>query len=390
MAEKDDSAWVFDSLVGFLQGPIWSAPLLTFIEEKSLIFEPETYDSKEYREVYQEYKNLVDLLLGCYMEDMAISPEQFERACTLNKSTQVPVQFQQTLFEQIWAANEYQVFKRMMIQKNLELQLQALKMIEQKFGLTPASLSSQPEHFLDEELPMEQILQNENADGSDRAHDDEPTADLELDLDKDENEIRLEHERLTTKYKDESELLREALKKSSVNSPILEEDEQEQPALHQDPMGIHELDASANFSIKPKEEAKEEDVRKRQLYLKAQRDKLVALKKQARSQRLGGVSGASASSTRPSSAKIVAEASIDGKQQEFNAQPMDSSILQVRKALGRQTQGRSCIQVNCSLVCALHLHFHVYFIRLSPSFTITTRHLQIITRYRQFATNETS
>lgn len=36
MNDKDDSAWVFDSLIGFLQGPIWSSPLLTFIEEKSL------------------------------------------------------------------------------------------------------------------------------------------------------------------------------------------------------------------------------------------------------------------------------------------------------------------------------------------------------------------
>lgn len=36
MNDKDDSAWVFDSLIGFLQGPIWSTPLITFIEEKSL------------------------------------------------------------------------------------------------------------------------------------------------------------------------------------------------------------------------------------------------------------------------------------------------------------------------------------------------------------------
>lgn len=61
------------------------------------VFEPETFDSKEYREIYQEYKNLVDLLLGCYMEDIGITPEQFERACTLNKSSRVPVQFQQVI-----------------------------------------------------------------------------------------------------------------------------------------------------------------------------------------------------------------------------------------------------------------------------------------------------
>lgn len=64
----------------------------------------------------------------------------------------------QSLFEQIWAANEFEVFKRMMTQKNLELQLQALKMIEQKYGLTPASLRHGTDEFADDELPMEELL----------------------------------------------------------------------------------------------------------------------------------------------------------------------------------------------------------------------------------------
>lgn len=64
----------------------------------------------------------------------------------------------QSLFEQIWAANEYEIFKRMMIQKNLELQLQALSLIEQKFGLTPASLMCESE-VLHDELVMEELLQ---------------------------------------------------------------------------------------------------------------------------------------------------------------------------------------------------------------------------------------
>lgn len=33
---SEDTAWVFDSLVCFLHGPVWNAPLQTFVEEKSL------------------------------------------------------------------------------------------------------------------------------------------------------------------------------------------------------------------------------------------------------------------------------------------------------------------------------------------------------------------
>lgn len=36
MDNLDNNAWVFDSLVGFLHGPVWNIPLQTFIEEKSL------------------------------------------------------------------------------------------------------------------------------------------------------------------------------------------------------------------------------------------------------------------------------------------------------------------------------------------------------------------
>lgn len=45
----------------------------------------------------------------------------------------------QNIFEQIWAANDYEMFKRMMTQRNVELQLEALELIEKKYGITPES-----------------------------------------------------------------------------------------------------------------------------------------------------------------------------------------------------------------------------------------------------------
>lgn len=49
----------------------------------------------------------------------------------------------QNLFELIWAANDYEMFKRMMTHRNVELQLQALELIEQKYGITPQSFIPQ-------------------------------------------------------------------------------------------------------------------------------------------------------------------------------------------------------------------------------------------------------
>ncbi|XP_053985385.1 cilia- and flagella-associated protein 36 [Hylaeus volcanicus] len=334
MNDKDDSAWVFDSLIGFLQGPVWSAPLITFIEEKSLIFEADIEENDEYQKIYQEYKNLVDLLLGCFMEDMGITPEQFEYACTVNKYTKMPIQFQQNLFEQIWAANEYEIFKRMMIQKNLELQLQALNVIEQKYGLTPASLMYETDGSHDDTLVMEEIIQK-------HALDDDPEE--EQDIEASETSLIKEHERLTAKYNNERALLEEALKASqqdktpeteSLSSPTEEEDKEhdEIESTSKVERTIPLEPTSSDESKSEEQNVSEEDMKKRQAYLKARRDKLVALKKEARSQRL------EMNSTRPSSARTVAEATIKGERELKLPIPLEPSILQVRKALAARLQ----------------------------------------------------
>jgi len=70
-------------------------------------------------------------MLGSYMEDIGISSTQFEAACG-KASTRIRSQFHHALFEQVWAADDYEIFKRMMIQKNIELQLQVLELLQQR------------------------------------------------------------------------------------------------------------------------------------------------------------------------------------------------------------------------------------------------------------------
>lgn len=82
-------------------------------------------------------------MLGNFMEDIGITPAQFESACNRGNQDGIPIHFDQNLFELIWAANDYEMFKRMMSHRNVELQLQALELIEQKYGITPDSFIPQ-------------------------------------------------------------------------------------------------------------------------------------------------------------------------------------------------------------------------------------------------------
>lgn len=41
MAEEDDSAWLFDSLMGFLGSPQWALPVMAFIDDNCAVFDDE-------------------------------------------------------------------------------------------------------------------------------------------------------------------------------------------------------------------------------------------------------------------------------------------------------------------------------------------------------------
>ncbi len=65
------------------------------------VFEPDTDENEaEYKKIHDEYKNLVDFMLGSYMEDIGITSGQFEAACG-QASTRIKSQFHQALFEQV-------------------------------------------------------------------------------------------------------------------------------------------------------------------------------------------------------------------------------------------------------------------------------------------------
>lgn len=65
-------------------------------------------------------------MLGAFMDDIGITAEQFEAACRISARdlAGLPAHFHRRLFEQIWAANDYDIFVKMMTHKNVELQLQ--------------------------------------------------------------------------------------------------------------------------------------------------------------------------------------------------------------------------------------------------------------------------
>ncbi|KTG32044.1 hypothetical protein cypCar_00030494 [Cyprinus carpio] len=133
----DDSEWVLESIAGFLSSPDWLIPLADFMDNKCSVFDDEDENKLSYTEIHQQYKQLVERLLENYTQEVGISEQQFLHACSSFSKTQTL----QAVFRPVLATDDFQMFRSLMVQKNMELQLQALHVIKERNGGLPECLT---------------------------------------------------------------------------------------------------------------------------------------------------------------------------------------------------------------------------------------------------------
>ncbi|XP_023236427.1 cilia- and flagella-associated protein 36-like [Centruroides sculpturatus] len=315
MEVQAQSEWVFNTLLDFLKGPVWNIPILTFIEQKSIVFEPGIDNENEYHKIHNEYKNLVDFMLGSFMEDTNVTPDYFEEACgQTNKD--ISSEFHRSLFEQVWAADDYEIFKRMMTQKNIELQLQALEVLAQKQGTVPQSLMPDSNSKLTKEEAelMEEIMR--------RAKSNEVLSPEEGE-DQFIKATLAEKARLEAERDYEKQMLDKAMKLSlqEMNNEIKTSSKKSLPPL--------KTTVQENFYTTPiKTEVNPEEVKKRQEYLRKQRDRLMSMKKEERKKQLVKYTQETGGS-RPKSSR-AAQRAVSEMKENVNVDP---NTLAFRKSL---------------------------------------------------------
>uniref|UniRef100_A0A9J2P1M2 Cilia- and flagella-associated protein 36 n=1 Tax=Ascaris lumbricoides TaxID=6252 RepID=A0A9J2P1M2_ASCLU len=145
---------IFKKFLDFLSSSIWNLPVATFIEQRSIghLFEREQGDTSLFKEIHEEFASMVDTLIECFCDDLHIKAEQLVAALKhQDNNTRLSLK-ERMLLEPVVAAQDFNVFVPMMMRKNVELQLQALQMIEFMCGLVPAVLRIEGEDVDDEEL----------------------------------------------------------------------------------------------------------------------------------------------------------------------------------------------------------------------------------------------
>ncbi|XP_005385828.1 PREDICTED: cilia- and flagella-associated protein 36 [Chinchilla lanigera] len=152
---EDEVEWVVESIAGFLRGPDWYIPILDFVEQKCEVFDDEEESKLTYTEIHQEYKELVEKLLEGYLKEIGINEDQFQEACT---SPLAKTRTSQAILQPVLAAEDFTIFKTMMVQKNIEMQLQAIRIIQERNGVLPDCLTDGSDVVSDLEQEEMKIL----------------------------------------------------------------------------------------------------------------------------------------------------------------------------------------------------------------------------------------
>jgi hypothetical protein len=152
MAEGDE-VWLFDSVMGFLEGPGWAKPVWDFIDDNCIIFDTEEENKLGYIDIFNLFRELVDQLLEMHLAEMGCSVEQFARLCETYGTTDVA----SGVMEQILAVDDFVTFKKMMVTRNTELEESALAALA-KAGQQGADAVADDYGFDDEEAAIQAAI----------------------------------------------------------------------------------------------------------------------------------------------------------------------------------------------------------------------------------------
>ena len=122
----DTATWLFDAVVRYLQGPLYTTPLMGFIDVKCLSFEDDgTGENKlEWTIVHNEFKELVDNLLCDFLSDIGVTPTRFVDVVEQANGEKKLGDFVAT---SILTVDDFNQFKAMMVRRNLDLTFEAIE-----------------------------------------------------------------------------------------------------------------------------------------------------------------------------------------------------------------------------------------------------------------------
>mmetsp|Transcript_15701 Transcript_15701/g.36835 ORF Transcript_15701/g.36835 Transcript_15701/m.36835 type:complete len:385 (-) Transcript_15701:38-1192(-) len=117
--EADEQRRVSNAIMSIFQSPTWIVPTSQFVDENCGNFEDIEENKLEYTDVHNAFKQLIDHLLAVHLTELQIPTERFLLFCQQGLDSNDALH--RNLVEQLISADDFLIFKAMMVKRNAEL-----------------------------------------------------------------------------------------------------------------------------------------------------------------------------------------------------------------------------------------------------------------------------
>ncbi|XP_024357649.1 uncharacterized protein [Physcomitrium patens] len=117
-----DPVWMRDAVSKFLESPVYSVPLLDFIDENCGMFEDSDDNKLEYTIVHENFKELVDGLISDFLSSLGIPVPTFVQMFAIEEHSSL----YSIVVTSILIVDDFLLFKEMMLKRNFQISNQAL------------------------------------------------------------------------------------------------------------------------------------------------------------------------------------------------------------------------------------------------------------------------
>lgn len=128
--DESEYTWLIESMVQFLVSPIWKLNINSYIDENCIIFEDVEENQLEHLKCHKEFVKVTESMLDEFISDFGIDTDTFLKTV----ATGVNIPEYKEYFEYLFLLDKFLVFKKHMVKRNKELELEALESLKENGG----------------------------------------------------------------------------------------------------------------------------------------------------------------------------------------------------------------------------------------------------------------
>ncbi|KAG6602938.1 uncharacterized protein IUM83_06762 [Phytophthora cinnamomi] len=145
----EESDWVFDYVLNLFRSPAWELPVMCFIDDNCASFDTGEENKFIYTELHMQFRELVENVLGSHLAEMGLTAADFASICEKQRDSEraagvsVADGVSADVVNQILAMDDFLSFKKLMVKRNLELELEAIKELREEVAEDEHDLEAQ-------------------------------------------------------------------------------------------------------------------------------------------------------------------------------------------------------------------------------------------------------